>query len=134
MALGFRRFSFPIQSRPASTITFAARYETSSEVCMRCRRVRASISPRVPMNVSFISTDSKSAFRCHSDRSEFQRTAEICLGEAALSISQSGFQPLLLNGNNQRCLKSVALYFRFVAALQSTSQCEYELSLSRFRG
>jgi hypothetical protein len=47
-------FEFPNQSSPQSIITFALRYETSSDVCIRCRRVRASISPRVPRNVSFI--------------------------------------------------------------------------------
>src|SRR5213078_3702529 len=54
IASGRSRSNLPSQSRPQSIITFAPRYETSSELCMRCCRVRASISPRVPRNVSFI--------------------------------------------------------------------------------
>src|SRR6266498_1053889 len=54
IALGCSRSNFPSQSRPQSIITLASRYDTSRELCMRCRRVRASISPRVPRNVSLI--------------------------------------------------------------------------------
>src|SRR3954451_2631600 len=66
MALGLTRFSFPSQSSPQSIITFALRYETSSDVCIRCRRVRASISPRVPRNVSFIHWMLKRFHKCCS--------------------------------------------------------------------
>ena len=48
IALGPTRFSFPSQSKPQSIITFARRYDTSSDVCIRCLRVLVSISPRVP--------------------------------------------------------------------------------------
>jgi hypothetical protein len=41
--MGLTRFSFPNQSRPQSIITFASRYETNSDVCIRCRCERALI-------------------------------------------------------------------------------------------
>ena len=65
---GTTRFSFPSQSKPQSIITSAVRYETSSDVCIRCRRVRASISPRVPRNVSLIYETIKRFHKCCSHR------------------------------------------------------------------
>src|SRR6266566_8010635 len=60
IALGCNRSNFPSQSRPQSIITLASRYDTSSELCMRCRRVRVAISPRVPRKVSFTGQDESS--------------------------------------------------------------------------
>src|SRR5690606_35757505 len=42
---------------PQSIITLRPRYATSSDACMRCARVRASISPLVPRNLRTMGCD-----------------------------------------------------------------------------
>ena len=51
---GSEAFPFSQRIKPAIDHHVYRRVETSSDVCIGCRRVRASISRRVLMNVSFI--------------------------------------------------------------------------------
>jgi hypothetical protein len=69
------QFSQPIKT--AIDHHFALRYETSSDVCIRCRRVRASISPRVPKNVRFTRRKYVSPYQkpCHVEQA-LQRNAK----------------------------------------------------------
>ena len=102
---GLRRSNFPSQSSPQSIITLPPRYDTSSEVCMRCRRVRASISPRVPRNVSFTgqdvsfrnaarSSDTQLALtrmRCTKGKNGFRRISLIKSATHSISINPDRF-------------------------------------------
>lgn len=60
---------FSSQSRPQSIIILAPRCDTSSELCMQCRRVRALISSRVPRNMSF----TRGVYRFGSSRDQPER-------------------------------------------------------------